>query len=110
MVRGALEGTESRDTEAHHQELEALPALSREEILAAMKGIRPRIKECHRQYGQRGMAWVRVEVGGGGAVTSAAVTGAFAGSPTGACVEAAVKTAHFPASEGMAFRYPFPVR
>jgi hypothetical protein len=109
MVRGALEGTESRGTEPHH-EIEALPALSREEILTAMKGIRPRIKDCYRQYGQRGMAWVRVEVGGGGAVTSATVTGTFADSPTGACVEAAVKTAHFPTSEKLAFRYPLPVR
>jgi hypothetical protein len=88
----------------------AAPELTRTDILAAMKPLRPRIKECYKQFGQRGLALVHVSVGDKGQVASTKVEGIFAGSPTGACVEAAVKSVRFPESAGMSFRYPFPVR
>lgn len=108
LVKIALEGTETRGDERAAEE--ALPPLTRDEIKAAMKEIRPRIKDCYRQFGKKGMARVRVEVGDGGEVASTTVEGTFANTPTSACVESAVKEVRFPASAGMTFRYPFPVR
>jgi len=88
-----------------------LPPLTRDQIKLAMKQIRPRIEECYRQHQQRGVAQVRIEVGNGGTINSAAVSGRpFAGTPTGDCVETAVKSVSLPASAGMTFHYPFPVR
>jgi hypothetical protein len=108
LVKKALEGTETRGDK--RAEDEALPPLTREEIKAAMKVIQPRIKDCYRQFGQKGIARVRVEVGDGGEVASTTVEGNLAHTPTSACVESAVAEARFPASAGMTFRYPFPVR
>jgi hypothetical protein len=45
-----------------------------------------------------------------GKVSNANVTGKFAGTPTGACVETAVKTARFPPSDGFVTPYPFQLR
>jgi hypothetical protein len=53
---------------------------------------------------------VNVVIGKNGKVTSAAVTGKFAGTPTGACVEKAVKTATFPPSDGLSTPYPFQLK
>jgi hypothetical protein len=109
MLQTALDGKETRG-EPRPAEVEGLPALGRDAIVAALKPLRPRIKDCYKQFGQRGVALVRVQVGDAGKVTSTRVEGSFAGSPTGACVEAIVKTVRFPESAGLAFRYPFPVR
>jgi hypothetical protein len=35
------------------------------------------------------------------------VGGKFAGTPTGTCIEAAVKGAHFPPVEAQSFDFPF---
>jgi hypothetical protein len=112
LIDGALTGkaTGGGEHPAKAKEVEALPQLSRDEIQSAMKSIRPRIKDCYRQFGEKGLAMVRVELGAGGLVKTAAVSGVLANSQTGACVEAAVKTAHFPSSEGLNFSYPFYVR
>jgi len=109
LVQTALAGKEKRG-ESHPEEAEALPALTRNDIQASMKPLRPRIKECYKQFGQRGLAVVQVHVGDSGQVASTKIEGIFAGSPTGACIEAAVKSVSFPQSAGMTFRYPFPVR
>jgi hypothetical protein len=38
------------------------------------------------------------------------VSGKFAGTPTGSCVEKAVKSAVFPPSDGFTTPYPFQLR
>ena len=53
---------------------------------------------------------VNVVIGKNGKVTTATVTGKFAGTPTGACVETAVKTASFPPSDGFSTPYPFQLK
>jgi hypothetical protein len=106
MLKSAMDGTRGE----HGAEMAALPPLTRDAIVGVMKPLRPRIKECYRQHGQRGLALVRVRVGEAGKVAASQVEGTFAGSPTGACVEAIVKTVRFPVSAGLSFRYPFPVR
>jgi hypothetical protein len=58
------------------------------------------------------MASVQTVVSPKGSVSSANVTGSFAGTPTGSCVEKAVKTASFPKFKGSAmnFTYPYVLR
>jgi hypothetical protein len=53
------------------------------------------------------MAMVNVVILKSGKVGSATVTGKFAGTPTGSCVEKAVKGAAFPPSDGLTTPYPF---
>lgn len=88
----------------------ALPALSQSDIVSAMKGVQPRVKECYNQYKAPGIANVSIAVSKGGRVASATVTGKFAGTPSGTCVEAAAKTAKFPPCEAMSFPWPFQLR
>jgi len=53
---------------------------------------------------------VNVVIARSGKVSSAIATGAFNGTPTGACVENAVKTAVFPPSDGFVTLYPFALK
>ncbi|MGA7742267.1 MAG: GYF domain-containing protein [Polyangia bacterium] len=85
----------------------ALPSLSQTDIVSAMKAVQPRVKECYNQYKVPGIANVSISVSKGGRVASANVTGKFAGTPSGTCVEAAAKTAKFPPCEAMSFPWPF---
>jgi len=85
----------------------ALPALSQTDIVSAMKAVQPRVKECYNQYKVPGIANVSISVSKGGRIASASVTGKFAGTPSGTCVEAAAKTARFPPCEAMSFPWPF---
>jgi hypothetical protein len=85
----------------------ALPALSQSDIVSAMKAVQPRVKECYNQYKIPGIANVSISVSKGGRIASASVTGKFAGTPSGTCVEAAAKTAKFPPCEAMSFPWPF---
>jgi predicted Zn finger-like uncharacterized protein len=85
----------------------ALPALSQSDIVSAMKAVQPRVKECYNQYKVPGIANVSISVSKGGRIASASVTGKFAGTPSGTCVEAAAKTARFPPCEAMSFPWPF---
>jgi len=45
-----------------------------------------------------------------GRVTAATVTGKFAGTPTGDCVERVVKTATFPVAQEFRTPYPFQLK
>lgn len=84
-----------------------LPSLSQSDIVSAMRAVQPRVKECYNQYKVSGIANVSISVSRGGRVGSASVTGKFAGTPSGSCVEAAAKTAKFPPCDAMSFPWPF---
>jgi hypothetical protein len=75
-----------------------------------MNAIKPKINDCYNQYKVPGMAMVMVVIGKSGRISSASVSGKFAGTPTGSCVEKAVKSASFPPSEGLSTPYPFQLR
>src|SRR5438034_28951 len=47
LVKGALDGTDTRGQQQQQHQVEALPSLTRDEILASMKVLRPRIKDCY---------------------------------------------------------------
>jgi predicted Zn finger-like uncharacterized protein len=84
--------------------------LSKAAVVAGMNGVKGRVGDCYNQFKVPGMAMVNVNIGKSGKVTSAAVTGKFQGTPTGACVEKAVRTASFPPSDGLSTPYPFNLR
>jgi predicted Zn finger-like uncharacterized protein len=84
-----------------------LVALTTSDIVTAMKGVQPKVQNCANQFKQPGTASAQITVAAGGKVTSVNVTGKFAGTPTGSCVEAAAKSAKLPACQPMTFPWPF---
>jgi predicted Zn finger-like uncharacterized protein len=81
--------------------------LAKNAVVAGMNGVKPKINDCYNQFKVPGMAMVNVVILKSGKVGSATVTGKFAGTPTGSCVEKAVKGASFPPSDGLTTPYPF---
>jgi hypothetical protein len=80
------------------------------DVVRGMNAVKPQIARCYEAYGVPGMAMVNVVIARSGLVSSARVTGRFADTPTGACVEQAVLTARFPPSDGLMTPYPFQLR
>ena len=72
-----------------------------------MSAVRDKVGACYAQYKVPGVAMVNIVIDRQGIVTTAVATGKFAGTPTGECVTAAVKTATFGASAGLSTPYPF---
>jgi hypothetical protein len=81
--------------------------LAKGSVVAGMNSVKGKIGDCYQQFKVPGMAMVNVVIGKSGRVSSATVSGKFAGTPTGSCVERAVKTASFPPSDGLTTPYPF---
>jgi hypothetical protein len=94
----------------HKEEAPPVHALTRSEIQAAMKAVQPKVGECARQFEASGSAELKVTVAEDGSVKAVNIGGVFAGTPTGGCVERAVKAAVFPPSSGLRFDYPLAVR
>jgi predicted Zn finger-like uncharacterized protein len=84
--------------------------LAKGAVVAGMNSVKGKVSDCYQQFKVPGMAMVNVVIGKNGRVSSATVTGKFAGTPTGACVEKAVKTASFPPSDGLSTPYPFQLK
>jgi predicted Zn finger-like uncharacterized protein len=84
--------------------------LAKGAVVAGMNSVKGKVSNCYSQFKVPGMAMVNVVIGKSGKVTSATVTGKFAGTPTGSCVEQAVKTATFPPSDGLTTPYPFQLK
>ena len=73
-------------------------ALSADDIKRAMTAVTASAKACFT--GTEGLATVRLTVAPSGKVTKVTTSGPFAGTPTAACVERAVKSAMFPPWDG----------
>src|SRR5450432_2843705 len=84
--------------------------LAKGAVVSGMNSVKGKIGECYNQFKVPGMAMVNVVIGKSGRVTSATVSGKFAGTPTGSCVEKAVKSASFPPSDGLTTPYPFQLK
>jgi hypothetical protein len=84
-----------------------LITLTQSDIVNAMKGVQPKVQACANQFKVPGTAMANISVASGGRVSNATVTGKFAGTPTGSCVEVAAKAAKFPPCQGMTFPWPF---
>jgi hypothetical protein len=84
--------------------------ISKNAVVAGFNAVKPKVEVCYDRYGVPGTAMVNVLIAKSGRVSSAVVTGTFAGTPSGACVERAVKTARFPRSDGLSTFYPLRLR
>lgn len=86
--------------------------LGRSEIQAGMRNIKGKVQGCYDKYKVPGMANVQVTIGNNGRVSASKIKGIFAGTPTGACVQAAAKSATFPRFKGapITIDYPFILR
>ena len=69
--------------------------LCRSQIQAGMRGIKGKVQGCYDRYKVPGLANVQVKIGRNGRVNSARVKGMFSGTPTGACVQSAARSARF---------------
>jgi hypothetical protein len=109
---GGRSSSARREDDAPAKKAEAAPSgpLSKGAVVAGMNSVKGKINECYSQYKVPGMAMVNVIIGKSGKVSGATVTGKFAGTPTGACVEKAVKSASFPPSDGLTTMYPFQLK
>jgi hypothetical protein len=107
---GCREELRNDDVDLSHDEIFVAGPLSKTALVVGLNAVRPRVHACYEKHGVPGTAMVNVVIGKSGRVTSATVTGMFAGTPTGACVEQAVKTAHVPPSDGISVPYPFQLR
>ncbi|HEX3698082.1 MAG TPA: GYF domain-containing protein [Polyangia bacterium] len=81
--------------------------LSKNAVVAGMNSVKGKVGDCYNQYKVPGMVMVNVVIGKSGRVSSATAQGKFAGTPSGNCVEKAVKSAAFPPSDGLTTPYPF---
>ena len=83
--------------------------LSRDDIKKGMGSVQSKAKACFQQYHVPGTALVAVVIGQSGKVQDADVKGVLAGTPTGDCVQKAVKSASFGRFKGspMSVTYPF---
>ena len=86
--------------------------LDKGQIVGGMQRIKGRVAGCYDRFKVPGLAMVSVTIGTSGRVSSARTSGSFAGTPTGSCVEHAVKSASFPAFKGpsQTIQYPFMLR
>ncbi|MDQ3037189.1 MAG: hypothetical protein M3Y87_32650, partial [Myxococcota bacterium] len=75
-------------------------------VLAAVQAIEPAVRACAES--EHGVATVRIVVAGSGRVTTATVSGRFAGTPVGSCVARAVRTGRFPQFSGDRFELTYP--
>jgi hypothetical protein len=73
-------------------------SLSGDDIKKGMNGVAGKVTACYA--GTEGSAVVKVIVAGTGQIQKVTVSGVFAGTPVGACVEAAVRGAAFPPFDG----------
>ena len=73
-------------------------SLSGADIKTGMSSVEGKAKACFA--GTEGSAAVKLTVAPSGKVQKVSVSGVFAGTPVGACVEAAVKSASFPPWDG----------
>lgn len=121
LIDGALSGSKKRPRKATKPRKSSssssansnLPeTLSRVQIQSGMRRIKPRIQSCFDRFKVPGLASVKVKISGSGRVSSATVKGVFAGTPTGACVQSAARSATFSKFKGatIGITYPFILR
>jgi hypothetical protein len=86
--------------------------LTAAQIKQTMKPVKDAADQCFASYGVAGDAKLHVTVAADGAVVSVEVKGDFAGTPTGTCLEDAVKATTFPKTQKsrQSFKYPIVLR
>jgi hypothetical protein len=81
---------------------------SRQQVTDAIKVLLPAIRGC--AMGRAGLATANIVIRNDGRVASVSVRGdGFAGSPSGRCMEGAIRKARFPAFRQKVFRVTYPL-
>jgi hypothetical protein len=83
--------------------------LSKAQILAALKPAVAEAKACFEAHGIAGDAKLKITIGGNGSVLAAEQSGDFVGTPTGGCIDTAIKKATFPKSKKARVTISYPV-
>jgi hypothetical protein len=83
--------------------------LNTQQIKTAMKDVKASAKKCHEAYGIDGMATFKLVIAGSGQLKKAKQTGDFEGTPTGICLDKAMKLAVFPKSKKKATPITYPM-
>jgi len=87
-----------------------LPArLEASDIRRAMTPVVEAARTCFDKYGVPGAAKLVYTVSGEGAVTAFELTGEFADTPTGTCIEKAARAVTFPRSRRASFGFTYPL-
>lgn len=86
--------------------------LTATQIKQKMAGVRGAADACFQKYGVAGDAKLHVTVAADGSVVAVDQTGDFKGTPTGDCIEEAVKAVQFPKTKKsrQSFKYPIVLR
>jgi hypothetical protein len=84
--------------------------LSKVALVNGLLAVKPLVHACYEEYRVPGTAMADIVIAKSGRVSKAVVTGKFAGTPTGDCVEQAVMTATFPPSDGFLTPFPYQLR
>lgn len=80
-------------------EIEPVPALTKELVREAMAPVLEATAACYAKLKVPGDARLELTIAADGSIAAYTRTGAFRDSPTGACIDAAVKLAVFPRSK-----------
>jgi hypothetical protein len=84
-------------------------ALSASMIQTGMRPVVAAATACFEKYGVAGKAKLKLTIGGDGSIAAYAQEGEFAGTPTGECIDEAVKQARFPASKKAKTTISYPI-
>jgi hypothetical protein len=76
------------------------------EIVTVMHSLQPRVDTCYARFKVAGTAMLNVQLGAGGQLLSAVVSGKHAGTPLAGCIEAAVRQLEFPPWDPVSFPWP----
>jgi predicted Zn finger-like uncharacterized protein len=118
LLDSAAPGSGGKSSKPAHSEPVAaaddnLPdQLGKQDIVNGMGKIKAKVQACYDQFKVPGMVMVAVTIQKSGTVSTASAGGSFAGTPTGGCVEKAVKSATFGKFKGasQSISYPFSLR
>jgi hypothetical protein len=80
----------------------------RDAVRDALEGVAPQVYECFGE--SHGLAEVAVRVASSGRVTTATVSGRFAGTPIGSCIARSVRGARFPPFTNPSFEVHYQYR
>jgi hypothetical protein len=83
---------------------------SRAGIVEAMRFVSPRVAACGDVHGQHGSASLRMVFGADGHVMEVDVPAAYDGTPVGACLAEAARTAQIPPFRRPSFAVSYPFR
>ena len=93
-----------------HTEPASLSPLTAADIAKVMGAVKTRANACSKQFGQTGLADLKLTVGKDGRVSDVALRGKLADLPIAECIAKAARGATFPPNTGLKFDYRIDVQ